>query len=77
MATVDELHRRVVRHIRERAKRGKIPVTHLPDRAGISRSHFFEVMAGRKSPTLKWLGKLAAALGVDAGDLVAQDRPTR
>jgi transcriptional regulator with XRE-family HTH domain len=70
---VDELHRRVVRHIRERAKSLKIPVTHLPDRAGVSRSHFWEVMAGRRSPTLKWLGQLAKALDVDAGNLVAQD----
>lgn len=71
---MDELHRRVVRHIRERAKRLKIPVTHLPDRAGVSRSHFWEVMAGRRSPTLKWLAQLATALDVDAGDLVAQER---
>lgn len=48
----------------------KVPVSHLPDRAGVSRSHFWEVMAGHKSPTLKWLGKIAASLEVDASVLL-------
>lgn len=74
---MDELHRRVVRHIREAAKREKIPVTHLPDRSGVSRSHFWDVMGGRKSPTLTWLKKVADALDADAGDLVARDRTGR
>jgi hypothetical protein len=72
---VDELHRRVAKRIRELANTAKIPVTHLPDRAGVSRSHFWEVMAGNKSPTLKWLGKIAASLEVDASALL-QPRPT-
>ncbi len=67
---MDELHQRVARRIREVAKAAKVPVTHLPDRAGVSRSHFWEVMAGRKSPTRKWLGKIATTLNVDASVLV-------
>lgn len=74
VATEAELHRRVVRRIREVARERKIPVTHLPDRAGVARSHFWEVMARRKSPTLRWLGKVASALGVDAEDLVRRAR---
>ena len=74
---MDELHRRVVRHIRAAAKRERIPVTHLPDRSGVSRSHFWDVMAGRSSPTLSWLKKIADALDADAADLVARDRPSR
>jgi len=32
---------------------------------------FWDVLAGKKSPTLRWLGKLAVALGVDVVDLLA------
>jgi hypothetical protein len=68
---VDKLHRRVVSRIRETAARRKIPVTHLPDRAAVGRSHFWNVIAGRSSPTLAWLARIAAALEVDVADLVA------
>jgi transcriptional regulator with XRE-family HTH domain len=67
---VDDLHQRLTKRIRELAKAAKVPVSHLPDRAGVSRSHFWEVMAGHKSPTLKWLGKIAASLEVDASVLL-------
>ena len=70
---MDDLHQRVTKRIRELAKAAKVPVTHLPDRAGVSRSHFWEVMAGNRSPTLKWLGKIAASLEVDAS-LLLQSR---
>lgn len=75
-ATVDELHRRVARHIRERAQGKNIPLSHLPDRAAVARSHFWEVLGGRKSPTLNWLGRIAAALEVDPADLLARDPRT-
>ena len=71
--TVDELHRRVARHIRERAQGKNIPLSHLPDRAAVARSHFWEVLGGRKSPTLNWLGRIATALEVDAAELLARD----
>jgi transcriptional regulator with XRE-family HTH domain len=71
---VDELHRRLVRRVREFSRERKIPVSHLPDRAGVSRSHFWEVVGGRKSPTLKWLGKVAKALEVDPSALVTPPR---
>lgn len=61
--------------IRAIAEKRQIPVTHLPDRAGVGRSHFWEVMAGRASPTLAWLEKVAAALDVDPGELVAAAPP--
>lgn len=67
---MDQLHRRVANNIRAIAKSKKIAVTHLPDRAAVSRSHFFEVMAGNKSPTLQWLGKIASALEVDVADFL-------
>lgn len=63
---MDDLQARVVVRIRELAKAGRIPVSHLPDLAGVSRSHFWEVMGCRKSPTLQWLERVAEALSVDA-----------
>lgn len=72
---MDELHRRVVRRIRELAKSERIPISHLPDRAGVSRSNYWEVLGGRTSPTLLWLGKIADALEVDVEALVS--RPSK
>ncbi len=74
---MDELHRRLVRNIKANARREKIAVTHLPDRAGVSRSNFWEVMGGRTSPKLLWVGKIAAALGVDPSELLVRDRSSR
>jgi transcriptional regulator with XRE-family HTH domain len=71
---VDELHRRMARRVRERAKERKLPLSHLADRSGVSRAQLFDVLRGRKSPTLGWLNKIAHALDVDAGDLVAKGR---
>ncbi len=67
---MDELQARVVARIRELAKASRLAVSHLPDHAGVSRSHFWEVMAGRKSPTLQWLDRIAVALSVDAVELL-------
>ena len=45
-------------------------------RAAVARSHFWEVFGRRKSPTLNWLGRIAAALEADPEDLVARDSRT-
>ena len=74
---LDELHRRVVQRIREQAESAKMPLSHLPDRAGVARSYFWEVMKGKKSPTLKWLNKVASAVDADVDDLVARDHRKR
>ena len=73
--SADELHQRVADRIREIARERGIPVTHLPDRAAVGRSHFWEVMAGRSSPTLEWLARVAVALDIDPGELVVAVRP--
>jgi ribosomal protein L7Ae-like RNA K-turn-binding protein len=78
----EDLHERVTKRIRAIAREQRIPVTHLPDRAAVGRSHFWEVMAGRSSPTLEWLARVAVALDVDPGELVVAvrnppARPTR
>ncbi len=71
---MDEIHRRVVGNLKGAAKRRKIPLSHLPDRAGVARSHFWDVLAGRKSPTLKWLAQVTKALEVDPGELVTKGK---
>lgn len=77
MAPVDELHRRLVRRIREIAREKRIPLSHLPDRAVVARSHFWNVLAGNKSPTLKWIGRIAHALDADASELLAKRAPAQ
>jgi DNA-binding Xre family transcriptional regulator len=71
----DLLHRRVTARIRKLAETKDWPLSDLPDHAAVARSHFWNVMAHKKSPTLMWLGKIAKALDVDVEDLVAR-RPT-
>jgi len=68
---VDELQQRMVNRIRELARKRGIAITHIPDRCGVGRSHFFEVMAGRASPTLEWVTKIAVVFEVDPGELLA------
>lgn len=69
-STLDALHRRLVRNIRARAKERGIIITYLADHAGIGRSGFFSFMAGKNSPTLRWLAKIADALECDVTDLL-------
>jgi transcriptional regulator with XRE-family HTH domain len=72
VATGDKLQQRLVKRIREIAKRRGIMVSHLPDRADVSRSHFWAVLALKTSPTLNWIGAIAEALEVDPSDLLAR-----
>lgn len=51
------------------AKLRGITITHLPDYAAVSRAHFWEVLAGRTSPTLAWITRIAKALEVKPIDL--------
>lgn len=67
---MDELHQRVASRIRELAETRGLALNHLADRAAVSRVHLYDVLAGRKSPTLKFLGKLAGTLEVDVSELV-------
>jgi len=52
-------------------------LTSLPDSAGVGRSHYWEVLAGRSSPTLNWLGMVAEALEVPVERLLAKNPPLR
>ncbi len=72
--SVDVLHRRIARRIREIAKARGIPVSHVPDRAGVARGHFWHVLDATASPTVTWLEKIARVLDVEVEDLVARRR---
>jgi hypothetical protein len=61
---------RIALNIRWLAKERRILLTHLPRRAHVGHSHFFLVMAGKSSPTVQWLDKVARALDVDVHELV-------
>ncbi len=71
----DDLHQRVTNRIREIAAERGIAVTNLPGHVEMSPSTFWGIMAGRSSPTLAWLGRIAAGLDVDVEDLVAKTHP--
>ncbi|MCH9687662.1 MAG: helix-turn-helix domain-containing protein [Deltaproteobacteria bacterium] len=61
----DEFHARVIARIRERSARRRLTTIQLADRAGVSRSHLFAILAGDSSPSLDFIHRLAEALGCD------------
>ncbi len=67
-----EVQRRIASRIREIARERGVPLTHLADRSGTSRSHLWNVLSGAKAPTLTWLVAIANALEVDPADLLAR-----
>ena len=69
-----ELRARVANRIRELAAKRHLQIIELADRAEVSRAHLFAVLAGRKSPTLDYLNRLATALDCDPHELVKPDR---
>lgn len=72
----DEVHRRLVTQVRAAAKTRGVQLTHVPDLAGVSRSHFWDVLAGRKSPTVAWLSKVAVALRSEPSELLSPAGPS-
>ncbi len=72
MLTSDEVRWRIARRIRELARAKQVPLTHLADRAGVSRGHLWNVLRGTKQPTIGWLVKIGNALDVDVADLLAR-----
>jgi len=67
---VDDAHRALARQIRVLAKERGLALTHLADRAGVGRTHFWSVLNAQASPTLAWLMKVAAALDVEVIDVL-------
>lgn len=73
---MDAFHRGVVGQIKAHATRKRLTLSHLADLAGVGRSHYWDVMKGRASPTLKWVDKIAQALEVNADVLLSERAPS-
>ena len=71
---VEQLRKRVADRIRELATRKGLTLTDLADRAEVSQAAFWAAMKGRSGPSIDYLAKVAAALGVDPGVLVKKPR---
>jgi transcriptional regulator with XRE-family HTH domain len=61
---------KVAENIKKYARKQNLPINSLADFAGVSRSQLYDVLAGKKSPTVAWLEKIAQALEVDVQNLV-------
>lgn len=67
---VGKLERILIGQIRATVEAQDLAMSHLADRAGISRSSMWEVMSGRASPTLAWIQRVAEVLEVDPAKLL-------
>jgi hypothetical protein len=67
--TLNEASRRLALNIKWSARRQGLPLTHIPPRAGIGQGHFFNVLAARGNPSVKWCWKVAKVLDVDIHEL--------
>lgn len=67
--TPDELHVRLVTRIREVAKVRGLSIEALARAAGVSESYLWKVLAGRYSPSVRYVARLAAGLEVDPVEL--------
>jgi transcriptional regulator with XRE-family HTH domain len=71
---VDDAHRRFSTNVRRIARDRLLPISHLADRCGISRSFLSAVLRGDKSPTLRTISRIADTLGCDIGELFIAPR---
>lgn len=71
---MDQYHETLSGRIRALASARGLTLTHLADFSGRSRSHFWDVLAGRKSPTLRWIVGVAEVLGVEPWELLHGDQ---
>jgi transcriptional regulator with XRE-family HTH domain len=55
----------LARQLRELAREKRIPLSHVADRAGVSRSYFWLLLDGENSATLSLVQKIADALDVE------------
>ncbi|MBI5495523.1 MAG: helix-turn-helix transcriptional regulator [Deltaproteobacteria bacterium] len=71
------LRRVVADNIRLCARRRRVSLNALADFAGVSRAQLYDVLAGRKAASTDWLGKIAAALDLEAWELLKPAEPER
>jgi XRE family transcriptional regulator, regulator of sulfur utilization len=57
-------------HVRQRRHDAGLSQEALAHRAGVNRSYYASLEAGRRNPSLETICRLAVALGCDAADLV-------
>ena len=62
----------LAQRIREIAAEKGVPLSHIPDRAGVARSHFYTVLGERGAATVDWIEQIAAALGCEPSDLLCR-----
>lgn len=74
---MDTLHRRFTRRVRQLMLQKRLSVNRLADFSGIGRGGLSELLAGKSSPTLRTMGRLADALEVSVRELLPQDEPPR
>jgi transcriptional regulator with XRE-family HTH domain len=67
---VDPVTTHVARLLREAKDRSGLSYTELHDRTSLSRSAIQNYLDGSRSPLIRDLVRLCAALGVSAGDLL-------
>ncbi len=68
---MDAIHRHLATRIRQLARSRKMSMNRLADFAGLGRGYVSDVLAGKKSPTLRTLAKIAGALEVPVTELLA------
>lgn len=66
---MDDVHRRLAARIRELARKRRWSANQLADFSGIGRGFLSDVLAGKKSPTVRTLQKIAGSLEVSVRDL--------
>lgn len=57
-------------NLRYYAKRRKLALSVLAERAGVSQRQMFGVLSGERAPTIVWLEKVALELDIDVHKLL-------
>jgi transcriptional regulator with XRE-family HTH domain len=60
---------RIEKNVRRLVKRRGWPLEQVAMEAGLSRSHFFYILTGQRTPSMMTLKKLADAFRVDVSEL--------
>lgn len=74
---MDTLHRRFTRRVRQLMVQKRLSVNRLADFSGIGRGGLSELLAGKSSPTLRTMSRIADALEVSVRDLLPEDDAPR
>ena len=70
----EELRATFASRVREKAAARGLSLNSVADRADISRPYLYDILAGRKAPTIDTLARLAGALQCRPDELLRPDR---